>query len=133
MLTSTFLYRGSAAVHEAVSGKKPTTTPEALAADVVSMYAPPHNASGVAMLFRNQPSTARLRLVGGHRQLRISVSNSAARGAAPGDTPQAMGHGGRGLSLVREQLATIDAQLLWQRQNDRVHAAILWPARRSAA
>lgn len=83
-----------------------------------------------------QPSSARLRLIGGHRQLRISVSNTAARADQLCDQLEAdaIGSGGgRGLSLVREQLATIDAQLLWQRQNDRVHAAILWPARRSAA
>lgn len=83
-----------------------------------------------------QPSSARLRLVGGHHQLRISVTNTAARGALLSDQLEAVasgGGGGRGLSLVREQLATIDAQLFWQRQNDRVHAAILWPARRSAA
>lgn len=79
-----------------------------------------------------QPSSARLRLVGGHRRLRISVSNTAARGKALSRQLEAVS-GGRGLGLVRQQLATIDAQLLWQEQNDRVHAAILWPARRSAA
>ncbi|MGM9512992.1 hypothetical protein ACS5PK_01935 [Roseateles sp. DB2] len=80
-----------------------------------------------------RPSSARLCLVGGHRQLRISVTNTAARSAVISDQLEAVGSGGQGLSLVREQLATIDAQLLWQRHKDRVHAAILWPARRSAA
>ncbi len=79
-----------------------------------------------------RPSSARLRLVGGHRQLRISVSNTAAREASPSVTPQFQSSG-RGLSLVREQLSTIDAQLLWKRQDDRIHAAILWPSRKSAA
>ncbi len=79
-----------------------------------------------------RPSSARLRLVGGHRQLRITVSNTAAHDGTLGEPPQ-MRRGGRGLGLVREQLSAIDAQLFWQRQNDRVHAAILWPSRRSAA
>ena len=79
-----------------------------------------------------QPSSARLRLVGGHRQLRITVSNTAAPEGALGERLQAR-RGGRGLGLVREQLSAIGAQLFWQRQHDRVHAAILWPSRRSAA
>jgi len=80
-----------------------------------------------------KPSSVRLRLVGGHRQLRISVTNTASRSTVLHDQLEAVTSGGRGLGLVREQLATIDAQLLWQRQNDRIHAAIFWPARRSAA
>lgn len=79
------------------------------------------------------PSSARVRLVGGHRQLRISVINTAHPGTLPGVPPVHRPAGGRGLSLVREQLSTVDAELLWQRQSDRIHAAILWPARRSAA
>ena len=79
-----------------------------------------------------QPSSARLRLVGGHRQLRISISNSTTAGTGLVDQPDTVS-GGRGLSLVREQLSAIDAQLLWRRHRDRVQAAILWPARRSAA
>jgi hypothetical protein len=35
-------------------------TPAALAAQVISMYAPPNNASGVMMLFRNERATVRL-------------------------------------------------------------------------
>ena len=81
-----------------------------------------------------RPSSARLRLVGGHRQLRISITNTASHGAVPDEAAELVAIGGGcGLGLVREQLATVDAQLLWRRQNDRVQAAILWPASRSAA